>query len=217
MKRYLSVLLSSILSGFFICFGATVYIMCASHDDYLIKIIGSFLFGIGLFTIISFKLWLYTGKIGYVFENKKEYLINLLICLLGNILGAFTLAILIKTSGIITPSILQFAKDLVLNKQNEKWYEMLIRSFMCGVMIYLAVEGNKKCENVIGKILFAFVPISLFILCGFEHIIANVAYYTIAGIFDLNSLLLFLMMLIGNSLGSIFIYFGFKGIEYLNK
>ena len=42
------------------------------------------------FTIISLKLHLYTGKIGYLFNNKLKYLLELLIILLGNAIGAIS-------------------------------------------------------------------------------------------------------------------------------
>ena len=70
MKKYLFIFISSILSGFCIAFGATVYLIClhmgksglGANAD-LLKVIGSFMFGIGLFTIIHFNMWLYTGKL----------------------------------------------------------------------------------------------------------------------------------------------------------
>ena len=55
---------------------------------------------------------------------------------------------------------------------------------LCGMMIYVAYKGHKICEYPIGKVLFAFVPISLFILCGYDHVIANAAYFTFAGVWS---------------------------------
>ncbi len=36
------------------------------------KIIGALLFSIGLFMICSFSMYLYTGKIGYIFKTKNK-------------------------------------------------------------------------------------------------------------------------------------------------
>lgn len=180
MKKYLMIFISSIIAGIFIAFGATLYLTCAIHGDYLYKILGSFLFGIGLFSIIHFEFWLYTGKVGYALNNKLKYILDLLICLIGNILGVFLLSIILKQTHIIDSNIINYCKDLTNTKQDEKWYEVIILSMMCGIMIYLAVEGHKKCPYNIGKVLFAYLPIVLFILCGFEHVVANVCYYTYA-------------------------------------
>ena len=217
MKKYLMIFISSIIAGIFIAFGATLYLTCAIHGDYLYKILGSFLFGIGLFSIIHFEFWLYTGKVGYALNNKLKYILDLLICLIGNILGVFLLSIILKQTHIIDSNIINYCKDLTNTKQDEKWYEVIILSMMCGIMIYLAVEGHKKCPYNIGKVLFAYLPIVLFILCGFEHVVANVCYYTYASVFNGWVVLWFILMAIGNALGSLLIDGTIKLINYLKK
>ena len=44
-----------------------------------------------------------------------------------------------------------------------------------------------------------------FILCGFEHCVANMFYFSIAGIFSLKVFGYLLIMILGNSIGSIII------------
>ena len=73
MRSKISILLSSLLSGICIAFGATIYLMCLSYGSNY-RFLGAFLFGIGLFTIIHFGLWLYTGKVGKVLDNKPKYI-----------------------------------------------------------------------------------------------------------------------------------------------
>ena len=57
------------------------------------------------------------------------------------------------------------------------------------------------------------ITISLFILCGFEHVVANACYYTYAGEFSFKIVLWFILMAIGNGLGSI----AFDGLIKLIK
>lgn len=217
MKKYLMIFISSIFAGFCIVFGATCYLTCASQGTYPLKVCGSFMFGIGLFTIIHFGFWLYTGKVGYALDNKPKYIIDLIICLLGNLIGVILLSLVLKQTPIITDSIKELSKTLVHNKQNEKWYQVLLLAMMCGVMIYLAVEGHKKCEYPLGKVLFAFMPISLFILCGFEHVVANACYYTYAGVFNAKVFGYFILMALGNAIGSLIFDGTIKLINYLKK
>lgn len=217
LKKYLKIFISAFMAGCFICFGATCYLICASHDDYSFKILGAFLFGIGLFSIIVFKLWLFTGKVGYVFENKWEYLLQLLICLIGNMLGVSLLAFILKQTYIIDDNVINLVSNMVGKKINESPIEMFTLSSMCGVMIYLAVEGYSKCEHVLGKVLFAFMPIVIFVLCGFEHVVANGAYFVYSGKFSLKIFAYFILMVLGNSCGSILTALGFKAINFLNK
>lgn len=217
MKKYLMIFISSIFAGFCIVFGATCYLTCASQGSYALKICGSFMFGIGLFTIIHFGFWLYTGKVGYSLDNKPSYIIDLLVCITGNLIGVIVLSLILKQTPLVSSSIKELCNTLVTNKQNEKWYQVLILAIMCGVMIYLAVEGHKKCEYPLGKVLFAFMPISLFILCGFEHVVANACYYTYAGVFSGKVVLYFLLMAIGNAIGSLIFDGGIKLINFLKK
>lgn len=223
MKRYFQIFVSSLLAGGCIVLGATCYLMCAIQGGFGFKLAGSFMFGIGLFTIIHYGYWLYTGKVGYLLENKPRYILELLVCLCGNLIGVILLSLLIKLSGATSivgasgKTIEEFCKVLVENKQNEKWYQVIILSLLCGVMIYLAVDGHKRAPYAGAKIIFAFMPISLFILLGFEHVVANACYYTYAGVFNLKVVLWFFLMALGDGLGSIFVYLGLKLVNYLGK
>lgn len=67
--------------------------------------------------------------------------------------------------------------------------------------MYLAVSTYKEKNTVLG-ILFC-VPV--FILSGFEHSIADMFYLGASGIFSLSAALFMLAVVIGNSLGGIFL------------
>lgn len=206
MNRLLKIFISSILAGAFIALGSTVYCMVYPSAG---KVVASFLFGLGLFTVIQFKLYLYTGKIGFVLDNKVSYLLDLLICFIGNVIGAVAIAFLFKYSR-SGESLVNASKALVDAKYNDSWYSILFLSIGCGMMIYLAVKGHQICPYPIGKAAFVFLPVMLFILCGFEHVVANAAYFAYAGVFDLKTVLYFVLMLLGNSIGSIILDILFK-------
>ncbi len=221
MKKYLYVLLSSILAGCFITCGATVYLVCTNLTSDsslapLYKVIGSFMFGIGLFTIIHFGFWLYTGKVGYLLNNKLDYLLKVIICFIGNFIGSFILSKLISLTS-LGPTLQSVCEPIVTKKMDSTWYSILIMSMLCGVMIYLAVEGHKKCEYSIGKVLFAFMPIALFILAGFEHVVANVTYFTYASVFSAKVFGYFCIMFVGNALGSLIFDLALKGLKKLEE
>ncbi len=216
MKKILFIMLSSFLAGALIALGATSYLVLSSNCNLGYKIFGSFLFGIGLFTIITYNLWLFTGKVGYALDNKKIYIIKLVLCLIFNLMGSLIMTLILKVTP-IGDNVKEYSKTLVSNKYNEKWYELLILSCMCGIMIFLSVDGYKKCENIIGKILFVFLPIMLFILCGFEHVVANITYFTYSGIIRVKIIPWFIIMALGNAIGSLTFYGLYKLIIYLQK
>ena len=64
--------LKGILAGLAIGFGGFLYIlMVFLISGELGKALGSLLFAVGLFTVCTFYLHLYTGKIGLVYEEKQ--------------------------------------------------------------------------------------------------------------------------------------------------
>ena len=71
--------------------------------------------------------------------------------------------------------------------------------------MYIAVNNYKKENDIIGKYITIFMGVMAFILCGFEHCVANMFYFSIAGVFSLKVVGYLLIMILGNSVGSILI------------
>lgn len=197
INENISTLIKAIYAGIMIGIGGIVYLMSNN------SIIGATLFSIGLFTICVYKMNLYTGMVGYILENKINYVFKLLITLIGNFIGTFLTAILIINTRL--SDIIIKAKNISLIKINDSYLSILILSFFCGILMYLAVNNYKKSEDVIKKYLSIFLSVIVFILCGFEHCIANMFYFSVAEVWSLKSFFSIIIMIIGNSLGAIFI------------
>ena len=75
---------------------------------------------------------------------------------------------------------------------------ILALSILCGILMYLAIDNFSKSKNH----LFIIAPVMIFILSGFEHSIANMFYFSLAGMWTPKSLLYLLLMLLGNGLGA---------------
>lgn len=198
MKYNIEILIKSILAGIMIGIGGTIYL---SLDD---KIVGSILFAIGLFIIVVYSFNLYTGKIGYLINNfSKKYIRELIITLIGNFIGTLFVGFILKYTRIYT-MISEKAKTLADIKLNDTLISILILSFFCGILMYLAVNTYKEVKDI-GKYLAVFLGVIVFILCGFEHCIANMYYFSVSSTWSLNTLLYLLVMILGNSLGGILI------------
>ena len=72
----------AVWAGAAISIGGTAYL---SLDN---KIAGALFFSVGLFTIVTMGLNLFTGKVCYVFQRDKTYGVNLPLIWLGNLAGA---------------------------------------------------------------------------------------------------------------------------------
>lgn len=190
--------IKSVLAGIMIGIGGTIYL---SIDN---KVVGASLFGIGLFMIVIYGFNLYTGKIGYLVDNFNfKYIKMLVITLIGNFIGTFFVGYILKFTRIYS-LIHDKAKLLVNVKLDDSLISILILAFFCGILMYLAVNTYKENKDI-SKYLGVFLGVIVFILCGFEHCIANMYYFSVANIWNLNTLLYLLIMILGNSLGGMLI------------
>lgn len=196
-SKYSDYLIKGIFAGIMIGIGGVAFL---AVDN---SIIGSLLFSIGLLTICMYGMNLFTGKIGYILINKISYVWELLLTLVGNFIGTFFVGFLIRNTRFI--SYATKASQIVDKKLCDNYLSLLILSFFCGMLMYIAVNNYKKVSGEIGKYVGIFLCVMVFILCGFEHCIANMFYMTAAAAWSVKSLLCMLIMILGNSLGSIFI------------
>lgn len=190
---------SSILAGICIAIGSTVYLSCSN------KYIGTALFGIGLFLICTYGWSLFTGKIGYIVKNRKQY--NLLYYIdiwLGNLVGCASIVLPLR---IAKPDIALVAKELVESKLQAPPPQMIILGIMCGMMMFLAVNTYQIVDNTLDELISIFLPVSVFILCGFEHSIANMCYIIYAIEINpdqiINSIFYVIIISLSNAVGSI--------------
>lgn len=197
MKKYLDYLIKSIFAGIMIGIAGTVYLRVDNN------IVGALLFSIGLLVICMYGMNLYTGKIGYILINKLNYIYELLITILGNFIGTFLVARLVLLTRF--KSVSDKAVDLVNLKLSDNLLSIFILAVLCGILMYIAVNNYKKINNEIGKYSCIFMCVMVFILSGFEHSIANMYYISVANLLSLKSLLYILIMILGNSVGSILI------------
>ncbi len=189
----------SILSGILISIGCSVY-LCSIRLD--LSWLGAILFTGGLFTICEYNFNLYTGKVGYIahqFKNGKYYAFVALVCVF-NVLTSFLIGLACKK---IFPVIYEEAAKLYVNKLSSSLLKSFVSSIFCGILMFLAVDTWKR-----GKKFALFIYIPTFIICGFDHSIAN-AFYNGASFgdytFSWRNLVFILIVILGNGIGGVLI------------
>lgn len=188
------------MTGFALGLGGTVYLSCEN------KYLGAFLFGTGLFIILTFNFSLFTGKVGYMLVNKFTYLLELAVVWIGNLVGTVIMGVMILNTRVST-GIVQKAEDICKIKLSDNLISIFILAFFCGMLMFIAAEGYKRISNPLGQILVIFLPVVLFILSGYEHCIANMFYFTLSKNWSPKTVLYLLVMTLGNSFGGMFIPF----------
>ena len=185
----------AVTAGIMIGIGGAVFLSCES------KVLGAVLFSIGLFTICAFKLNLFTGKIGYVTENKNDP--DCIVIWLGNLTGCCIDAVLLRLA---KPQLHEAAVAMAEKKLEMNLFSALILGIFCGIIMYVAVVNFKNNTADVGKYIGIFVGVPTFILCGFEHSIADMFYCAmgISSFADAGRIILFLLAVtVGNCIGGI--------------
>lgn len=194
----LSLFISSVLSGICIALGGTAFLMLES------KVLGALFFTVGLFTICTFRFHLFTGKVCYVFRNDKSYALTLPLIWLGNLFGTWLIAAL---EGLTrsSSSLAEKAAGICRIKLDDSLLSIFILAMFCNILIYIAVDGFNNNPHELGKYLSLFFGVMVFILCGFEHCVANMYYFSVAGLWSLKTLLYVIVMTLGNAAGGVLI------------
>ena len=189
-KNIFNLIIKSILAGLLISLAGIVYLNCPD------KIVGSLLFSLGLISVILLEANLFTGKIGYV--NSKRSILDSLLILVFNLVTATIVGLVYRCGSDATASI----ADSKLSIFSEAWWLTGLKSIGCGAAIYLAVEGYKKSKSLIPVIL----GVMTFILAGWNHCIAD-CFYMAAGSSGVLAIPYLLVVIVGNSIGSLLIRF----------
>lgn len=195
MKR-LAAFLLAVQAGVCIALGGTAFLSLEN------KVLGALFFTVGLFTICTRGMNLFTGKVCYVFEQDSNYALNLPIIWLGNLAGTWLTALaerLTRTG----PALAERAQTVCQAKLEDSPLSLFLLAVLCNVLIFIAVDGFKNNPHELGKYLALFFGVTVFILCGFEHCVANMYYFSMAGVWSGKTVLYLLVMTAGNAVGGV--------------
>lgn len=157
----------SLLSGLMISVGGSVYMSCRTMG---LTWLGAILFAAGLFTICVYGFNLYTGKVGYIAYNFRDYhyirLVGLIVAF--NLFSTFILGIIVAYT---YPKIGAEAFNVYTPKMETPLLKTFFSGTFCGLLMFLAVDTWRK-----GKMAGCFIFVPTFIFAGFDHSIANSFY-----------------------------------------
>ncbi len=195
--KQISSFVYSILAGVSISIGGVVFL---SLDN---KVVGAIFFSLGLFAVCTFGFNLFTGKVGYLVNQGPAYLGFLFQVWLGNLVGAVITGYLIRATRIA--GIAEKAMGICDVKLNDSMLSIFILSVFCNILMFIAVDGFKTNKHEVGKYIGIFMGVIVFILCGFEHCVANMFYFSVANAWSIHTLVYLVVMTLGNACGGIII------------
>ena len=174
-----------ILAGVFIAFAATA---ATFGNTYVGKLAGACIFPAGLAMVVIAGSELFTGNclmFSAVLQQKitmRQMLKNWLFVYLGNFIGSLLVALIVVYSGAFN-SVSDAAISAATTKVNLDFWEAMLRGVLCNFLVCMAVWMSFAADTIPGKVLAVFLPVMIFVLCGFEHSIANM-FYVPAGMFE---------------------------------
>lgn len=153
---------------------------------------GAFLFSLGLLAICHNRLPLYTGRVGA--ETKISVLAGIW---LYNLMGAALVYLLLYIGGYD----LSVAAEVAADKFSRAPLLSFILSIFCGVLMQLAVSAYEK------RPVITILCVMVFLICGFEHSVANMFWALNLREGIAFAALFVLMHTAGNAIGAKAVYF----------
>lgn len=184
------------LAGACIAVGGVIFLSLEN------RVLGAFLFTVGLFSVCVNGFNLFTGKVGYALDNPPSYLLFLADIWLGNLAGAWAVAAMLRQTR-IGAALTERAASLCDVKLADGALSIFILAVFCNLLMYIAVDGFKTNQHELGKYLGLFFGVVVFILCGFEHCVANMFYFSMANAWSIHTLFWLLIMTAGNMVGGL--------------
>lgn len=177
-------LLLGALAGAFIAFAGVAATLGGALGG---KLASAAIFPIGLTMVLLAGSELFTGNCLFLVPLLRRditagrMLRSWAAVYLGNLIGSVAVAFLVVRCGALD-GVAEAAVTTAVTKAGLPFGVALLRGVLCNFLVCLAVWMAFCAQSAGGKVVSLFGPIFLFVLCGFEHSVANM-YYIPAGIF----------------------------------
>lgn len=180
-------ILLGIMAGAFIALGGVASNVAVHNiaDVGLARTLAGAIFPVGLMLVVFTGSELFTGNcliLMSVLDKKVKVLQmirNLVVVYLSNLVGALIIDLLVFYSGQFNYSaggLGAYTIKVALAKTTINPVTAIVSGILCNILVCLAIIMAGAAKDVAGKILAIFFPIWAFVICGFEHCVANMFY-----------------------------------------
>ena len=183
----------AILAGIFVALGAiaSTTVAVAVKPASLGKFLGAVVFPGGLTMVLIAGSELFTGNCLLIIPllekaiTAKKVVKSLVLTYIGNFIGSILLAAGVVFShqiSLFDNGVAVSVISTATTKCSISFGDALIKGILCNFLVCIAVWISFTAKDIVGKIIGVFFPVLIFVLCGFEHSVANM-YYLFAGLF----------------------------------
>lgn len=166
--------------GAFTCFAAGTPLRVA--DSPASRLVMAAIFGLALSLVIAAGAELFTGNCFVLsaasFDKTISWGANAHVSLmsyLGNFVGAAISVAIFQLSGAAGGAVGESFAIAAATKVSFQPVELTMRGIFCNVMVCLGVWCAIRLKNEAAKLIMAFGCVFAFMICGFEHSVANMS------------------------------------------
>lgn len=176
------------LAGGFIFVGALFSCLSAAwfYADHLpvAKLLGAAAFSTALILIVLLGGELFTGSNLVMGVSLYEGTVSAagalrvwVLSYIGNFIGIFVLSLLLVGSGAAKDLLSSYLALTVPGKLSAPWYALFLKGVLCNFLVCVGTYAGFKLKSETGKVIAIALAITTFVLAGFEHSVANMAYF----------------------------------------
>ncbi len=184
-------LVLAILAGAYVALAAigSTTAQATVQNPSVAKLISACIFPAGLAMVLLAGAELFTGNSLMVMAlmDKKITLPRMLrnwgLVYIGNMLGALVVALLVvysHTLSLFGGQLSTVTAAAAVSKTSLSFGDALFRGILCNLLVCLGVWMGCAAKSAGGKVAALFYPVMLFVVCGFEHCVANMYYIPVA-------------------------------------
>lgn len=209
LKKATKSWLLGVAAGMCIGLGTITYLLISN------KLLGAFIFAMGLFLVCTYKLKLCTGMAGYLPDERKSKTEGFVVASIGNIHG---ITIMYLLALCWNPDVYVASRAVLETKFMLQPWQTFVSALFCGMLMFLAVDIYNEAKDMLSCILGIFLAVPCFIINGFDHCVVTMFYIhscrTLPEV--MHGLQLFSTVMVGNFLGALFAWFLFYKIKGWN-
>jgi len=164
----------ALMCGIYISIGATGYLACLNYDA---PLLGAFIFTAGILLVTAFFGMLFTRVIALLAFGEYGFA-DIITTFFGNALGCILYSLLIRPTR-LNEKILEKAAAAAETRFADSLPSLFLLGLFCGFLVACACLTPKSFpDNRIASLSLAVMFVAVFIICGFEHIVADAFFFS---------------------------------------
>lgn len=180
-------------AGAFIAMGAMCSQVVGYHPSTVAvgRLLSGLVFPVGLVLVVISGGELFTGNCLIVLSclAGTTYPIAMLrswLCVyIGNLIGSIFMAALVNFGNVLSlynGDLAVFVVAAAKAKVSMPFIEAFIKGILCNFLVCIAIWASFAADDSCGKVICIYLPIVIFVTCGFEHSVANM-FFIPSGLF----------------------------------